>query len=379
MPTEGSDVAVDFDVAGLIRWANNRFGVEISPDEIKEPTPLVRRKIQERLSLAAQAKIDAADLTGLEAFFAEDYGAKTLAAWVKNKFGIDIAPTELLMASEKEGQTAVDVIMEKVRGLYSQREVNYPVEFRMEITMLAAQRGPAQALEALAGWARRRFGVDWTADTLKSHPPAKVRELLVEQSKAFVERDQLGKDIAEALACKTDAELEKHLRDKYGGFLPDTMRYLEGEEREDAIRALIENVQRAELINLERTILLDLLDQAWRDHLYSMDQLRDAIGFRAFSQQDPRIAFKRDGSALFQTMLGDVRERVTDYIFKARVSAASLLGHVAQAKGGPQMPPLGGAGGGSGGPGRGLGGPGGGGRGPVVPLPTGGISGPGLA
>ncbi len=369
MPTEGSDVDMDFDASGLIRWASNRFGVEISPDEVKEPTPLVRRKIQERLSLAAKARIDEADLSGLEEFFAEDYGAKTLAAWVKNKFGIEIAPADLLNAQAAEGSSANALIMEKVNAVYTQREINYPVEFRMEITMLAAQRGPMQALESLAAWARRRFGVDWTGETLKSMPPAKVRDMLVEQSKAFVDRDQLKKDIDEALACKTDEALAEHLREKYGGFLPETMRYLTGQEREDAIRALIENVQRAELINLERTILLDLLDQAWRDHLYAMDQLRDAIGFRAFSQQDPRIAFKRDGSALFQTMLSEVRERVTDYIFKARVSAASLLGHVAQTKGGPPMPPMGGPGG------RGPGGPP---RGPSAPLPTGGISGPGL-
>jgi preprotein translocase subunit SecA len=49
----------------------------------------------------------------------------------------------------------------------------------------------------------------------------------------------------------------------------------------------------------ERTILLDTLDQRWKDHLYAMDQLRDAINFRAFSQQDPRIEYKREGSHMF--------------------------------------------------------------------------------
>jgi preprotein translocase subunit SecA len=376
MPTEGSDVEMDFDSAGLVRWASNRFGVEISPDEVKEPTPAVRRAIQERLSLAAQAKIDATDLSGLDEFFAVEYGAKTLATWASNKMGVDVKAEEILAAQASQDSSARDLIMKKVEDLYRQREINYPVEFRMEITMLAAQRGPMQALETLAAWARRRFGVDWTVDTFKSTPPAKVRDMLLEQSKAFVERDQLQKDIDAALACTTDDELDAHLKSRYSGFLPENMRYLPADERPDAVRALIENVQRAELLNLERTILLDILDQTWRDHLYAMDQLRDAIGFRAFSQQDPRIAYKRDGSALFNTMLGDVRERVTDYIFKARVSAASLLGHVSEAKGGPPMPPTGA---------RGPAGPGGmppGGRGPARPVGpgggAGGITGPGL-
>ncbi len=369
MPTEGSDVEMDFDSAGLIRWASNRFGVEISPDEVKEPTASVRRAIQERLSVAAQAKIESTDLGGLEEFFASEYGAKTLAAWVEKKFGAKISAEEILGAQGKEEASARGLIMARVEELYRQREINYPVEFRMEITMLAAQRGPAQALESLAAWARRRFGVDWTGETLKTTPPPKVREMLVEQSRAFVERDQLRKDIEGALACKTDDELDEHLKQKYGGFLPENMRYLAPDERPDAVRALIENVQRAELLTLERTILLDILDQTWRDHLYAMDQLRDAIGFRAFSQQDPRIAYKRDGSALFSTMLGDIRERVTDYIFKARVSAASLLGHVSQAKGGPPMPPPGA---------RGPGGVPPAGRGPGTPVGPGGITGPGL-
>ncbi|MBX3368422.1 MAG: preprotein translocase subunit SecA [Phycisphaeraceae bacterium] len=368
MPTEGSDVEMDFDSAGLIRWASNRFGVEIAPEEVKEPTAEVRRAIQERLSVAAQAKIEETDLSGLDAFFAPDYGAKTLATWAMNKFGLEISADEIVKAEESENSSARDAIMARVSEMYREREVTYPVEFRMEITMMAAQRGPLQALEALAAWARRRFGVDWTADTLKSTPPPKVRDMLLEQSKAFVERDQLQKDIDEAMAFKTDEELDAHLKAKYGGFLPENLKYLTPDERPDAVRALIENVQRAELVNLERTIVLDILDQTWRDHLYAMDQLRDAIGFRAFSQQDPRIAYKRDGSALFNTMLGDVRERVSDYIFKARVSAASLLGHVVQSKGGPAMPPLGGS------------------RGPTAAPPAtrgpamgpGGITGPGL-
>jgi preprotein translocase subunit SecA len=392
MPTEGSDVAMDFDSAGLARWAKNRFGVELPESLLAEATRQTRLEIERLLVQAAQERIEATDISGLDAFFEPDYGAKTLAEWVKNKFGIEIEHQAIVKAIEAPESSAEDLVMERVRALYTQREVNYPVEFRMEITMMAAQRSPGQALETLATWARRRYGVDWTPETLKTTPPAKVRDMLLEESRKFVEREQLRKDIDEALACKTDEELDAHLKSRYGGFLPDTMKYLDPDERDDAVRALIENVQRTELLNLERTILLDLLDTVWREHLYSMDQLRDAIGFRAFSQQDPRIAFKRDGSALFSTMLEDVRNRVTDYIFKARVSAASLLSHISQTRGGPSMPPAqqpgpgrpqattgpGGGGGGLAGPG--IGGPGIAGPGIAGPGISGpGISGPGLA
>jgi preprotein translocase subunit SecA len=77
---------------------------------------------------------------------------------------------------------------------------------------------------------------------------------------------------------------------------------------------------RAELLHVEQTVLLETLDTTWKDHLYAMDQLRDSISFRAFSQQDPRIEYKREGARLLASMLESIRERVTDYIFKARLT-----------------------------------------------------------
>jgi preprotein translocase subunit SecA len=62
-----------------------------------------------------------------------------------------------------------------------------------------------------------------------------------------------------------------------------------------------------------------------------MDQLRDTINLRAFSQQDPRIEYKREGSKLFLQMLESVRDRVTDMIFRAKVNIGPQTG-------GPGMP-----------------------------------------
>ena len=50
-----------------------------------------------------------------------------------------------------------------------------------------------------------------------------------------------------------------------------------------------------------------------------MDQLRESIGYRSFSQRDPRIEFKREGANLFDDMLVAIRDKVTDLVFKARL------------------------------------------------------------
>ncbi len=67
-------------------------------------------------------------------------------------------------------------------------------------------------------------------------------------------------------------------------------------------------------------VLVETLDQSWKDHLYAMDQLRDSIGFRAIAQTDPKIEYKREGQRMFKSMMKELRQRVTDIIFKARIA-----------------------------------------------------------
>jgi preprotein translocase subunit SecA len=97
------------------------------------------------------------------------------------------------------------------------------------------------------------------------------------------------------------------------------MRRLKGERRENAIRARVEQILRSELVWFEQTVLLQVIDPLWKDHLYAMDQLRDSINYRAYSQQDPRIEYKREGARLFREFEDRIRERVTEYVFRARV------------------------------------------------------------
>ncbi|HEX7008763.1 MAG TPA: hypothetical protein VF184_02200, partial [Phycisphaeraceae bacterium] len=77
---------------------------------------------------------------------------------------------------------------------------------------------------------------------------------------------------------------------------------------------------RFELTQLERFVLLQILDTAWKEHLYAMDQLKDSIGLRGYAERDPRIEYKREGSNLFAQMQRNVRDRVTELIFKARLT-----------------------------------------------------------
>jgi preprotein translocase subunit SecA len=64
----------------------------------------------------------------------------------------------------------------------------------------------------------------------------------------------------------------------------------------------------------EKSILLQILDQAWKDHLLQLDHLRQGIGLRAYGQRDPLNEYKREAFELFETMLRDLREQVTNFL-----------------------------------------------------------------
>ncbi|HVY60323.1 MAG TPA: hypothetical protein VHF22_01665, partial [Planctomycetota bacterium] len=71
--------------------------------------------------------------------------------------------------------------------------------------------------------------------------------------------------------------------------------------------------------HLERFLLLQKIDEKWKDHLHGMDQLRSGIGLRGYAQQDPKIAYKKEGFELFQQMIGSIQDEVTNLLYKVRL------------------------------------------------------------
>jgi preprotein translocase subunit SecA len=342
MPMEGSDVQVDFDPSGLIAWAKSKFGVELSNDDVKEGTAAERKRILDILVAASSQKIRTTDLSGLSEFLAPNYGAARLSEWCMDKLSMEISAEEIVNTNKKASDTGVSVtnlLMKRVEEKYRRREVEYPVEFIMGVTTMLMRQNPQEAADQLLAWANQRFGFGWTREIFKTLLPQQMREQLTKASEQYVNEGKLEKAIAQAQKCATDADLEKHFQDTYGRPWPETSWYLHGQERLDAVRSRVENILRSELLHFERTIVLEVLDQAWKDHLYAMDQLRDSINYRAFSQQDPRIEYKREGSMLFHQMLDAARERITEYVFKARISPTLPGGQSLVRPGGMPPPP----------------------------------------
>ena len=73
---------------------------------------------------------------------------------------------------------------------------------------------------------------------------------------------------------------------------------------------------------LERNVLLNVLDRKWREHLYEMDYLKEGIGLRAMAQRDPLVEYQREGYDMFTAMLDGVKEESVGFLFNVQVEAA---------------------------------------------------------
>jgi len=86
-----------------------------------------------------------------------------------------------------------------------------------------------------------------------------------------------------------------------------------------AYAARTETLGDSAMRELERKVVLSVIDRRWRDHLYEMDYLKDGIGLRAMAQRDPLVEYQREGFALFQTMMGSIREETVGFLFNLEV------------------------------------------------------------
>jgi preprotein translocase subunit SecA len=120
--------------------------------------------------------------------------------------------------------------------------------------------------------------------------------------------------------------------------------------REELLDALIEDADRAyaareaeleelagegAMRQLERNVLLNVIDRKWREHLYEMDYLKEGIGLRAMAQRDPLVEYQREGFDMFTGMLDGLKEESVGFLFNVAVEAipAQQVGPVAEPEG----------------------------------------------
>ena len=95
---------------------------------------------------------------------------------------------------------------------------------------------------------------------------------------------------------------------------------------------------------VERMLLLQLLDQSWKQNLYELDQLQKSVGLRGYAQKDPLIEYQKESYILYENMMTRIRDFFVDYIFriklppKARTPQKMQEGRAQKQDDAPEMP-----------------------------------------
>jgi preprotein translocase subunit SecA len=315
----------EWDAAGVAEWAKTTYGAEVPEDVVRSGDSGAVKRI---IEAAAQVQFEAIDLSPLEQYLVPDYGRRELAEWASRKFGITVQAAAL--GTGKDTTKAVDAILEEALKRYARREIEYPIDFAMEYTTANMQANPQMALAQFCGWANARYELGWEPQVLPSANPAELRQLLVQRAEAIDDAALQARATRIVAQAKADAEAAggTPVADAIAArFSSECLLTLTADEVAEAgrdgaafVARRLRALMRSELTQFERWVLLQVLDGAWKDHLLHMDQLRDAISFRSFSQKDPRIEFKREAARLFREMLESISDKATDLLLKGRLA-----------------------------------------------------------
>ncbi len=335
----------EWDLRGLSSWAKSRFGVDISQNNLRRMKPA---EVESALCEAAAERIDQVDLTPLAALLEPEYTRKSLAEWARNKFGIEADGDELT----DDPAIARDVLYDKARAVYTQREIEYPVEYAIDMTVGKAGLENVYAIDQLVRWTNAKYDATFTVEDFQGKDLADVRGKVLKLAHAWAGEEKLRQQAAEKLGCNPTVEQAiEFVKDRFKTELtPEDFGVADADASQSpsaAVEAdtkparfsedIISRVVRAgrdflrrEMTELERFVLLQIYDSSWKDHLLGMDHLKGSIGLRGYAEQDPKVAYKREGGKLFDDMFSSIRDKVTDMIFKVRLSAGAEVQNVYQ-------------------------------------------------
>ncbi len=304
-----------------------------------------RNDLAEMLLGKAREAIDAVDLAEGSRFLQESYAVSAACTWVHYKFGIRLNPDDtksLDLAAFK------DAVRQKAREAYNEKEIEYPVMAGLHHFTTRDDKGQKRYdREALAAWARDRFQIELNVDDLRNLQREEVRTLLVEHSRrlqqqasaahaetaARVEKLFAGadQDIPAARSPGKDGleSLSNWLREALWCDLPvEKLATMNRAQLTTRLDVAVEDRFRPEIRRMERALVLELLDTAWKDHLLAMDHLRSSVGLRGYAQVDPKVEYKREGMRTYELMWQGVYERVTELLFRMEQLNEDFVGSV---------------------------------------------------
>ena len=325
----------------LAKFANTRWHTSLRDRDLKQ---IGREKLAEFLIEKASAALRKVDLSAGRVFLEADYGIRAACAWIRQKFGIDLPPDEVRDLPLDEFK---QLVSQRAEAAYREKEIEYPVMAGLShFTTRDTSGHKRYDRESLVEWARDRFHVNLDIEDLKNRQRDEIRALLIEQSRhhadsaidpvsevesrlqRFFDGQPLSpKLLREALDSGRLKGVSNWLsQDLHYHLSPEAMARMKPDILKNYMATAVEAQFRPEMLKMERALVLQLLDGAWKDHLLVMDHLKGSVGLRGYAQVDPKVEYKREGMRAFEQMWESIGERVTDLIFRMEELDESFVG-----------------------------------------------------
>ncbi len=166
-------------------------------------------------------------------------------------------------------------------------------------------------LQTMIGEVIQTAVLSGAAEHEKLDDQAVLDELVKPYEQLFLKRS----DVPKASDGLTPAELKDYLYD----------RAIEAYEAKEAELGLLPGTETPLMRELERVIMLRVVDEYWTEHIDAMEELRDGVRLRAYGQINPVDEYKREGYDMFEAMVGGIKEEVVRRVFIARVKKEQTL------------------------------------------------------
>jgi preprotein translocase subunit SecA len=324
----------------LVNWANSRFALKVNEKELRkiaitdeEELRSGRDDLEEFLTEKAVASIQGIDLSKANEFLESDWGRRTLAAWAHHKFTLSIDPASWAGIDRAE---IVRRLRAQARELYGLKEAELPL--RIALRRFLGDRSqsmpPRYDRDGLASWVEERYKTQIDPDELRPLLRSQIETKLVElghqsyqgtkvaaELNAKLEAANIGgasaDDHAAAPAPSELADLASWARQALGlSITAETLSSMTAVKIQNTLLNAVDAQYRPEMREMEKSVLLDILDSSWMEHLRTMDHLRSSIGLQGYAQIDPKVEYKREGMRIFGDMWNGIGDRVTDLVFR---------------------------------------------------------------
>ena len=306
-----------WNLSDLSKWAMSAFKVNLSVARLKD---MESDEIEETLIEAACEQVMKKDCSYVLEFLKEGYALRVFTELSSTKFDIELEESEL---AELNKEDVYELVLSKVDAKYRQREIEYPAEFAMNM-VFTPEGINANGFDSLVKWANSKFDAGIGIEDIQELSPGAIVQKFIEMNRRMYDGG-LVEQIEAKYTSLGEEDFCGWAKERFNAELDESV---EGDAVKGAVVEAGFEFLRQELSHLERYVMLQVYDAAWKDHLYSMDHLKESIFLRSFAEKDPKTEYKQEGYRMFKEMLNTVEQRISSMILKVRLESKAAQRNV---------------------------------------------------